>query len=116
MAIQAISKVVASSAIDSSAVTNTYEKRSTDADQDGTAIETAEFKKRPPSDTESSEIGDGVFRQHIEKDDKQVLVVWDKHEEARVVRKADFLFLPLFSVRKSSTRRDLACRPLTTHS
>lgn len=115
MAAQAIGRVVASSAIDSSAVTNTNEKRSTDADQDGTAIATADFK-RPPSDTESSDIGDGVFRQHIEKDGQQVLVVWDKHEEARVVRKADFLFLPLFSVRKTSTCRDLARRPLTTHS
>lgn len=115
MAAQAIGRVVASSAIDSSAVTNTYEKRSTDADRDGAAITTGDFK-RPPSDTESSDIGDGVFRQHIEKDGKQVLVVWDKHEEARVVRKADFLFLPLFSVRKTSTRRNFARRPLTTHS
>lgn len=41
---------------------------------------------------------DGLFHQHIDRDGQQVLVTWAKDEERRVVRKADFLFLPLFAV------------------
>jgi hypothetical protein len=41
----------------------------------------------------------GVFRFSIEKDGKSVLVARIKEEETRVVRKADFLFLPLLTVR-----------------
>ena len=48
-------------------------------------------------DAESND--DGCFHQYIERNGKQVLVSWTKAEEARVVRKADFLFLPLFTVR-----------------
>ncbi|KAJ9144773.1 MFS general substrate transporter [Coniochaeta hoffmannii] len=47
-------------------------------------------------DVESNE--DGCFHQYIERNGKQVLVSWTKAEEARVVRKADFLFLPLFTL------------------
>lgn len=102
MVTQAVGRFAASSAIDSSVATNTHEKIPTDGGQGGTTIATDDFK-RPLSDTESNDIGDGVFRQHIEKDGKQVLVVWSQSEEARVVRKADFLFLPLFSVLKTAT-------------
>lgn len=62
-------------------------------------------------DTEN--LQDGLFHQYIEKDGSQVLVSWTKEEEKSVVRKADFLFLPIFSVCKSSlndeelTHRDL---------
>lgn len=42
---------------------------------------------------------DGLFHQIIDRDGEEVLVSWTKDEEERVVRKADFLFLPLFSVR-----------------
>ena len=44
---------------------------------------------------------DGLFQQIIVKDGKEVLVSWTREEQARVVRKADFLFLPLFAVRIS---------------
>lgn len=49
-----------------------------------------------PSDTES---GDGAYyHQHIERNGQRVLVSWTKEEERRVVRKADWLFLPIFAV------------------
>lgn len=41
---------------------------------------------------------DGLFHQVIVKDGEEVLVSWTREEQARVVRKADFLFLPLFAV------------------
>lgn len=41
---------------------------------------------------------DGNFHQVIQKGGKDVLVSWSKADEARVVRKADFLFLPIFTV------------------
>ncbi len=50
-----------------------------------------------PSDLENP--NDGLFHQVIVKDGKEVLVSWTQEEQARVVRKADFLFLPLFAVR-----------------
>lgn len=57
------------------------------------------------SDEQCSEVsGDGVFHQTIVKDGKEVLVSWTLEEESRVVRKADFLFLPIFAVRTSTNR------------
>lgn len=100
MATQAIGKSAVSSAVDSSAAANTHEK-SSDVGQVAVGLAADGFHKSP-SETESSDVGDGIFRQHIDKDGKQVLVVWSKDEEARVVRKADFLFLPLFSVGKTA--------------
>lgn len=51
-------------------------------------------------DEQHSEVSsDGVFHQIIVKDGKDVLVTWTIEEESRVVRKADFLFLPIFAVR-----------------
>lgn len=44
---------------------------------------------------------DGSFHQVIVKDGTEVLVSWTRAEQTRVVRKADFLFLPLFAVRIS---------------
>ena len=44
------------------------------------------------------ELGNGTFRYPIERDGQQVWVSWTKKEEARVVRKADVLLLPLFTV------------------
>ncbi|KAI5865489.1 MFS general substrate transporter [Durotheca rogersii] len=38
------------------------------------------------------------FHQHIVKDGQQVLISWTKEEERRVVRKADYLFLPIFAL------------------
>lgn len=101
MATQAIGKFAATSAVDSSAATNTHEQKLAATDEGAIPIPTDDYK-RPPSDTESSDLGEGIFRQHIEKDGKQVLVVWSKQEETHVVRKADFLFLPLFSVGKTT--------------
>ncbi len=50
---------------------------------------------------------DGIFRQVITKNGEEVLVTWTKEEQAKVVRKADFLFLPLFAVsaRQSHLKR-----------
>lgn len=96
------SSAVDSSAVDSSAATNTQDEKSAAAPRSPVDLAADHFHKSP-SETESTDIGDGTFRQHIEKDGKQVLVVWSKSEEARVVRKADFLFLPLFSVCKTAT-------------
>ncbi|OTA94856.1 hypothetical protein M434DRAFT_10376 [Hypoxylon sp. CO27-5] len=51
-----------------------------------------------PSDGESSS-GDSVYHhQHIERNGQRVLVSWTKEEEKRVVRKADYLFLPIFAL------------------
>lgn len=44
---------------------------------------------------------DGLFHQVITKEGKDILVSWTQEEQAQVVRKADFLFLPLFAVRIS---------------
>ncbi|KEZ44019.1 hypothetical protein SAPIO_CDS3738 [Scedosporium apiospermum] len=41
---------------------------------------------------------DGVFHQIIVKDGQDVLVSWTLEEEKHVVRKADFLFLPIFAL------------------
>ena len=46
-----------------------------------------------------SEPNDGTFHQLISRKGEQVVVSWTKEEERKVVRKADFLFLPLFTVR-----------------
>jgi hypothetical protein len=51
------------------------------------------------SDTQDVEgINDGLYHQVIKRDGMDVLVSWSKKEERKVVRKADFLFLPLFTV------------------
>lgn len=65
------------------------------------AVVTADVASRTDSDTEKHDIettDDGRFHQYIERDGKQVLISWTKAEEARVVRKADFILLPLFTV------------------
>lgn len=115
MATQAIGKFAASSAADSSAATNKHDEKSTAAPQGPVDIAADEFHKSP-TESESSDIGDGIFRQHIEKDGKQVLVVWSNGEEDRVVRKADFLFLPLFSVRKFASHYNSRPTYLAAHS
>ncbi|KAI0119414.1 MFS general substrate transporter [Daldinia grandis] len=52
-----------------------------------------------PSDGGSGISEDGLyFHQHIERNGQQVLVSWTKEEERRVVRKADYLFLPIFAL------------------
>lgn len=88
--------------MDSSAATNTNDEKPAAAPQGPVDVSADDFHKSP-SESESSDVGDGTFWQYIEKDGRQVLVVWSKSEEARVVRKADFLFLPLFSVFKTAT-------------
>jgi hypothetical protein len=56
-----------------------------------------------PADSERNDAeADGTLSQHIFKNGEQVLVTWRKEEEARIVRKVDFLFLPIFSVRLTS--------------
>ncbi|RKU43065.1 hypothetical protein DL546_000705 [Coniochaeta pulveracea] len=65
------------------------------------AVVTADVASRTDSDTEKHDIettDDGRFHQYIERDGKQVLISWTKAEEARVVRKADFILLPLFTL------------------
>ncbi|KAJ0420811.1 major facilitator superfamily domain-containing protein [Aspergillus carlsbadensis] len=52
-----------------------------------------------PPDSERSDLEqDGTLSQHILKNGEQVFVTWRKEEEARIVRKVDFLFLPIFSL------------------
>lgn len=48
--------------------------------------------------TDIEQLQDDHFSQHIEKDGVEILVTWTREEEKKVVRKADFLFLPLFTV------------------
>lgn len=53
------------------------------------------------SSTEEQDAEDnrgGLLHQIIERDGKEILVSWSKADEARVVRKADLLFLPLFTL------------------
>ena len=52
----------------------------------------------PSDDIENPQ--NGVFHQYIQKDGRDFLVTWTKEEERRIVRKADFLFLPIFAVCK----------------
>lgn len=50
------------------------------------------------SDKNDIEDNDHKFEQVIQRDGQDVLVRWTKEEERKVVRKADFRFLPLFTV------------------
>ncbi|OTB18984.1 hypothetical protein K445DRAFT_54466 [Daldinia sp. EC12] len=64
-----------------------------------TAVDAKEEGLSNSSDEESGNSADGLyFHQHIEKNGQQVLVSWTKEEEKRVVRKADYLFLPIFAL------------------
>jgi hypothetical protein len=56
----------------------------------------------PDSERNDVEHDDRTLSQHILKNGEQVLVTWRKEEESRIVRKVDFLFLPIFSVRLTS--------------
>ncbi|KAI2463426.1 MFS general substrate transporter [Annulohypoxylon bovei var. microspora] len=55
---------------------------------------------RAPSDDESDNSADSLYyyHQHILRNGQQVLVSWTKNEERRDVRKADYLFLPIFAL------------------
>jgi hypothetical protein len=57
----------------------------------------------PPDSELNDAEADGTLSQHILKNGEQVLVTWGKEEEARIVRKVDFLFLPIFSVGSASS-------------
>lgn len=98
MASQAIGDLAAASGVHSPAVTDTDDEKPAVA---GNGAITADVTPKLESDIESTD--DGLRHQYIEKDGRQVLVSWTKDEEARVVRKADFLFLPLFAVIMSET-------------
>ncbi|KAI0011194.1 MFS general substrate transporter [Xylariaceae sp. FL0662B] len=69
-------------------------------DKSSSAIDVKDGQRSPSSyesrDPEDSR--DGLFHQHIERDGRRVLVSWTKAEEIRVVRKADYLFLPIFAL------------------
>lgn len=60
-----------------------------------------------PSDSDEhdpEDLNDGIFHQVIVKEGREVLVTWTRAEESRVVRKVDFLFLPIFAVRMDPDR------------
>lgn len=79
----------------------TYDEKSAVAGSGALAATLGDVVPKAPkagSDTDIESTNDGLLHQYIEKEGKQVLISWTKTEEARVVRKADFLFLPLFSV------------------
>ncbi|XDG02212.1 hypothetical protein ABKA04_001827 [Annulohypoxylon sp. FPYF3050] len=62
-------------------------------------VEAKEEALGSPSDGESGNSGDRLYyHQHIVRNGQQVLVSWTKEEEKRVVRKADYLFLPIFAL------------------
>ncbi|KAI2781601.1 MFS general substrate transporter [Daldinia loculata] len=64
-----------------------------------TGVDAKEESLNTPSDGESGSSEDNLyFHQHIERNGQQVLVSWTKEEERRVVRKADYLFLPIFAL------------------
>lgn len=66
------------------------------------------------SDSQDEERNDHVFEQTILRNGQEVLVRWAKEEERVVVRKADFRFLPLFTVRHvpdyTTTNADMECK------
>lgn len=64
--------------------------------QDVADVSIPDSNHEKPDDLENS--SDGVFHQYIERGDSEVLISWTKEEEARVVRKADYIFLPTFVV------------------
>lgn len=76
------------------------EKSNSVIDEKGGVVFEFKDKSDASSDPESHEStpSDGPFHQIIQKDGKDFLVSWTKEEETRVVRKADWLFLPIFSV------------------
>ncbi|KAH6654748.1 major facilitator superfamily domain-containing protein [Truncatella angustata] len=47
---------------------------------------------------DANSVQDSVLSQQIKRNEKQIIVTWTKEEERRVVRKADFILLPLFSL------------------
>ncbi|KAI1100744.1 major facilitator superfamily domain-containing protein [Jackrogersella minutella] len=54
---------------------------------------------RIPSNGESGNSESNLhYHRYIVRNGQQVLVNWTKEEERRVVRKADFLFLPIFAI------------------
>ncbi|KAI1764068.1 MFS general substrate transporter [Hypoxylon sp. FL1150] len=61
-----------------------------------TGVEAKEEGFTTPSDGGSG--NDGYYHQCIERNGMQVLVSWTKEEEKSVVRKADYLFLPIFAL------------------
>ena len=63
-----------------------------------TAVAVSEKSQRSQNGEPPESPHDGIFQQKIIRDSSEVLVRWTKEEEARVVRKADWLFLPIFSV------------------
>ncbi|KAL5408500.1 hypothetical protein PMIN03_006469 [Paraphaeosphaeria minitans] len=67
-----------------------YEKAGLAISASGTLSENAE--------RDSEQYPDGLLHQVIERNGKEILVSWNEEEEAKVVRKADFLFLPLFTL------------------
>lgn len=115
MATQAVEQFAASSAVDSAIATNTHGKERTAVAQ-GAISTTADDILKSQSETENSDLGDGLLRQHIDKNGGRVLIVWSKSEEAKVVRKADFLFLPLFSVGKNMGFQNARVHCLTGRS
>ena len=73
-----------------------HEKRNETISASGTLSESEE--------RDVEEYQDGLLHQVITQDGKEIVVSWSKEEEAKVVRKADFLFLPLFTVRISQSK------------
>lgn len=105
MATESIRRLAVTSTVDFSAPNNPRDEKNTVADQDAFTTAAHDFHEST-SYAERSDDGE-VFRQHIDKDGKQALVIWSKQEEVRVVRKADLLFLPLFSVGNNRSSQDV---------
>lgn len=64
-------------------------------------VSTSNVKLRNGSETPSEDLENlhsGLFHQVIQKNGEDFLVTWAKDEERKIVRKADFLFLPIFAV------------------
>jgi hypothetical protein len=70
----------------------------------------------PPDSEQNDEEEEGILSQHIRKNGEQILVTWRKEEEVHIVRKVDFLFLPIFSVRLTSASSIYTQFLLTSHS
>ncbi|KAI1495436.1 MFS general substrate transporter [Biscogniauxia marginata] len=95
MVSQSVGNTTTTSSVHFAAANDTYDRKLAVV-SDGAVATTGEISLKIDSDIEST--NDGLFHQYIEKDERQTLVSWGKDEEARVVRKADFLFLPLFAL------------------
>ena len=86
----------AASALPAVSRIGTAEEKADRHDLPASTVKPHDGSETPSEDLEN--LQSGVFHQCIQKNGQNFLVTWTKDEERKIVRKADFLFLPIFAV------------------